>query len=147
MVSNGWICLKWSKSAIYRGRKDLNRVIHQVSHRVSDYMYILWSSYMAWQFCQICSCPSRIRQTLELPNQSQQNVVADLVSTRSSTFSDPLIMSRRPCRCGRRTSARACSAASGPDCWKGRVAAGGTRVATPATAATDDDVADVAETR
>ena len=33
---------------------------------------------MPCQFCRIHSCPSRIRQALELPNQSQQNVVADL---------------------------------------------------------------------
>ena len=42
--------------------------------------FLLWflSSTMPWQFCQICSCPSRTRQTSEPPNQCQQNVVADL---------------------------------------------------------------------
>ena len=33
---------------------------------------------MSCQFCQIFTCPSRIRQTSGLPNQSQQNAVADL---------------------------------------------------------------------
>ena len=58
--------------------------MYRVTHQVSDYILLtlIWEfhhvAYMPWQFCQICSCPSRIRQTSQLSNQSQQNVVTDL---------------------------------------------------------------------
>ena len=56
----------------------------RVTHQVSDYILtgffseFLLVAYLPRQFCQICSCQSRIRQTSELQNQSKQNVVADL---------------------------------------------------------------------
>ena len=43
---------------------------------------------MACRFCQISSCLSKIkiRQTSELPNQSQQNAVAGLISRRVTLY-------------------------------------------------------------
>ena len=45
---------------------------------------------MSCQFCQICSCPSRIRLTPELPNQSQQNVIADVTDQPGLYIMQPL---------------------------------------------------------
>ena len=45
------------------------KLIYRVAHQVSDYILLtlIWEfhhvAYLACQFCQICSCPSRIRQT------------------------------------------------------------------------------------
>ena len=55
-----------------------------VTHQVSDYILftlILEFHHVACvpcQFCQICSCPSRIGLTSEIQIQSQQNVFAQL---------------------------------------------------------------------
>ena len=71
-------------------------MLYRVTHQVSDYilLILIWECLHAKpilpdlhnsarfaQFCQICSCPSRIMQTSELPNQSKQNVISDLMST------------------------------------------------------------------
>ena len=62
------------------------RRTYRVTHQVSDYILLTLNldfhhvANMACQNCQICSCPSRIRHTSELPNQSQQHIVADLMS-------------------------------------------------------------------
>ena len=59
-------------------------VWYRVTHHVSGYIllpFILGFQHVAYkpcQFCQICSSQSRIRQTSELPDRSQQNVVFDL---------------------------------------------------------------------
>ena len=60
---------------------NLLKTVTVVSHQVSEYILLtlIWEfhhvAYVPCQFCQICNCPSRISQTSELPNQSQQNVV------------------------------------------------------------------------
>ena len=67
---------------------------YNVTHQVSDYILLtlIWEfhhvAYRACQFCQICSCPRRIRRTSELSNQSEQNVVADMTG-------HPLVFSSR----------------------------------------------------
>ena len=64
-----------------------------MADQVSGYILLtlIWElhhvAYISCQFCQICCCPSRIRQTLELPNKSQQNVVADLMAHPVDTSS------------------------------------------------------------
>ena len=55
-----------------------------MTRQVSDYflLTLIWElhhvAYVPGQFCQICCCLSRIGQKWELPNQSEQNVVANL---------------------------------------------------------------------
>ena len=48
--------------------------VYRVTYQFSDYILVtlIWEFHrvanMACQFCQICNCPSRIRQTSDLYN-------------------------------------------------------------------------------
>ena len=79
-----WVTLyKWNWCKIHWNR---NGDTYMVTHQVRDYILLtlIWEfphvAYLPCQFCHFFSCPSRIRQMSdsELPNQSQQNAVADL---------------------------------------------------------------------
>ena len=41
------------------------------------FLKFLYLTQLLCHFCPICSCPSRIGETVEKPNQSQQNLVSD----------------------------------------------------------------------
>ena len=73
------------RRSVHTGWYDKIRTAnYRVTHQVSDniLLILIWEfhhvAYMPCQFCHICNCPNRKRQTSELPNQSRQNVVANL---------------------------------------------------------------------
>ena len=51
------------------------KLMYRVTHQVSNYILLslIWEfnhvAYMPCQFCQICSCPSRVKQISKLQNQ------------------------------------------------------------------------------